>query len=311
MVKYRSRLSNKPVKVNRKPKKKMTTTNDQASSKVLFPDPSSIPLIGANVAPKESPSGGQLSSGGVLSTGGNLKAPVGGALRSGGSLSPEDVEKLGHQDFIHALGNMSPNTFHILQGGAGAFLGMHHPMRVPVMSALGGAFDHSKNVSRLATKDVFNAQTPQHLSKALHKEWMDHVSGEDTGGGLFDSLKMLAKKLLSKGKKAANVVSRGVTTTAKRVASGVASGSKAAIDIGNKISDALKKGITVADQLSPVAELLGPRATALLSSGTEGARKVQQQVERGRDLAQQVSSISNPISQLLGDIDAPLFVEDQ
>lgn len=332
MVKYSSRINprkRKPIVKTDQPKPKMSTTGDELSEVKVFDSPTqsggalstagslasggALPLVKEKsliqkVAPvikkivpavkkikasiEAQKTAGSLSSGGSLRTGGKLVPES--------MLGPEDVDKMTWMDMIHTLGSMDMPTYHILQGLASAHLNLSHPMSSIIKSSIGGSFIHPKQISRIATKDILKAPTPQKLSQALHNEWMDMMQGKDVGGGLFSSLKMLAKKGVSGAKKALGSVAKG----AKQAVGLLSSGAKASQMIGKKLSNAINQGIEVANVLGPAVSGLSPAAAELISRGTDIASNLQQSISKGVDIAQQVQMGLDPI---LGNINAPLI----
>ena len=322
MVKYSSRVNTKPRKS--KSVKKMSTS-DQPSEVILQSDRND------NIEPQGGAisTGGAISSGGSLQTGGKLQKgkvgavlkkvvqnvapkvraavqqrlgvvlPMGGALPTGGAiLQPEDIDNLSWQQMIHTLGGMDLQTYHMLQGLAAAHLGQAHPLAAPLKASLGGSFIHPKNVSRMATKDIMKAPNPQILSRALHNEWLDMMSGKDVGGGLFSSLKMLVKKGVAGGKKALSAIASGAKSAVRILSSGAMAGQM----VGKSLSNAIKQGVEIANAVQPALTQLSPAAGELLGRGTELAQRGQAVVERGVQIGSQVENVLNPI---LGAIDAP------
>lgn len=344
MVKYSSRVTNKPRKNKKEPKK--MTTQDQPSSTPLF---GGVVNTGGAVSTGGVVStggtvytGGVVNTGGVVTTGGAAAAKKGGALPDvvkqalvkkvaplvkkiapalanrfashlpmrggvmpGGALklSPEDVDDVSWQDMIHTLGAMPPESYHMLQGIAAAYLDQQHPYAVPAKTALGGSFSHPKHISKIATKDVLKAPTPQALSKALHAEWVDMMQGKDVGGGLFSSLKNLFKKGVSGAGKALKALGKGATSAVQILGKGA----KGAEMIGTSLGNALQQGVEIANALQPVAQLAGPRAEALLGAARETGKSLQEAVGRGTQAAALTGQALDPIIQALGPIDAPLM----
>lgn len=311
MVKYSSRVNIKPRK-SKKQVKKMTT-QDQPSEIILSSKKDNIDV------------------GGVISSGGAIKKekiatvlkkaapivkklipkiktavqkkygaalPVGGVIATGGILNPDDIDNLPWQAMIHTLGAMDQPTYHMLQGLAAAHLGQTHPYAAPLKAALGGSFIHPKNISRLATKDILKANSPQILSTSLHNEWLDMMNGKDVGGGLFSSLKMLAKRGVAGAKSALSAVSKGAQSAVKALSSGA----KTAGMIGKSLSNAINQGIEIANVLQPAIGALHPATGELITKGVTTAKDLQAQVKRGTALATQVAEGLEPI---LGSINAP------
>ncbi len=317
MVRYSSRVNTKPrkTKIAKKQKPEMSTTGDQPSEKILVSDPVSADVV-ASVLPDL---GASLQTGGVLGSGGSLQ--VGGALGSGGSLQtggalgsggalekkekineilqPDDIDNMSIQEMIHTLGSMDMQTYHTLQGLAAAHLNHPHPLATGLKLGLGGSFIHPKNISKLATKDILKANTPQQLSRSLHSEFMDMKRGMDVGGGLFSSLKMLVKRGVAGSRQALSALGEG----AKKAVKGLSSGVSTAGMVGKSLSNAIKQGIQIANVISPALSQLSPAAGELLQRGVGAAEQAQKLAERGVQVSQLSQEVLLP---LLGAIDAPL-----
>lgn len=207
-------------------------------------------------APKKAAKKGGAVSGGAISTGGALK--TGGALTTGGrvkSVGDINVDTLDYPQIVHTLGHMSGDEFHSLQGlAAGHLPNVMHPLKNVYMKAYGGGFVHPAKISKVATKDITLAHSPQALSKMLYGEWMDHQSGKDVrGSGLLASLK--------------NVLKKGVT--------GLHKGSKVAINVATKLQKALKRGTDIAKSFQAPLEAAFPAAGEVLSKAVEASESAQ------------------------------------
>lgn len=217
---------------------------------------------GAIVAP-----GGSLSSGGAIQTGGavnRVKDTREGALkplRSGIKSYPQ---------LYHILGHMEGGEFNTLQGLAAAHLvDEPHPMKRPIMDSLGGDFVHPRTISKVATRDVLKAPTAQMLSKAVYQEFLDSLSGRDTGGGLFDSLKNLFRKGLS----------------------AVSKGTKGALKIGKTLSNAISRGSEIAKTFQEPIAGLSPALGEILRKGLGAAETIERGLETGLNVGQQVADV--------------------
>lgn len=325
MVKYSSRV-NKPKS---KPKKKKMTTQSQPSVTEVFGNDAGGTLQTAGSIN----TGGVVATGGTLSTGGkisasqarNIKAVVakagpvikaavqrlgphlpgkGGVLPTGGAvMTEEQIDNLQYPHVIHALGAMDPAAYHMLQGLAASSLGMMHPMSASLKEHLGGAIgQHPKDISRVATKDIMKAHTPQMLSMALHDEFVDHLKGVDTGGGLFSSLKSLLKKGTAGAGKAAKALARG----AKGAVSALSAGAKTGAMVGKSLSGAIQQGINIANVLNPALQAISPAAASAVSAGVESGKALQQGIGRGVKIAEGVSSGLDPILAGLGNPNEPI-----
>lgn len=264
MVRYRSRLGGKtPTKAKRRTKtKKVSIAIDPPADKLG--DFSNDP------GPVTAPVGGGLSTGGALGTGGALSS--GGALGTGGGI---DVDSLGYPEIIHALGAMTGDTYHTLQGVASAFLPESvHPLKAMVIRDLGGSFEHPGNVSKVATRDILRAPNSRKLSSMLYMEWLDRQKGHNTGGGLFDSL----KNLFRKGKKKA------------------ASGLKKGLAIGDKFNSALIKGREIAQGFQAPLSKVSKRAGRALERGLTATDKLQRTVQRGLNVGRSASSALSEVA---------------
>ena len=211
--------------------------------------------------------GGQLSTGGALSTGGQLS--TGGALPADSVSLQGFVDNMSYPEMIHTIGHMDSDDYHSLQGIAAAHLpNVRHPLKVPMMTALGGSFDHPQGVSKVATKDIVLAPTQRHLAGMLHSEMIDQQGGRDVGGGLFDSIK--------------NVVKKGV--------SGLARGAKAALGIGKKLRGALSKGVSIAKSFEKPISAAFPAAGQLLQRGISAGQALETGIGVGLAAGEKISS---------------------
>ena len=226
------------------------------------------------------PVGGALSTGGAITADPTLDS-IGGALSTGGQLStggalPADsvnlqgfVDNMSYPEMIHTIGHMDSDDYHSLQGIAAAHLpNVRHPLKVPMMTALGGSFDHPQGVSKVATKDIVLAPTQRHLAGMLHSEMIDQQGGRDVGGGLFDSIK--------------NVVKKGV--------SGLARGAKAALGIGKKLRGALSKGVSIAKSFEKPISAAFPAAGQLLQRGISAGQALETGIGVGLAAGEKISS---------------------
>ena len=177
------------------------------------------------------------------------------------------VDAMSYPDMIHSLGYMSSPEFHVLQGMASTFLpSIIHPLKKPIMSALGGAFIHPSGVSPIATMDILKAPTSRDLAGALHAEFMAQEGGA-VGGGLFSSLK--------------NVFKKGI--------SGIGKGAKAAVRIGKTLANVLTRGAEIAKVFQVPLGLVSPSAAALLGRGIEAAETVQRGIGLGIPIAESLA----------------------
>lgn len=221
---------------------------------------------GASVRPESSEAnrrGGSLGSGGAL-RGGSLSS--GGAIRTGGMVKKIDV--MDYPQMYHILGHMEGGEYHTLQGLAAAHLPDEgHPMKRPIMASLGGSFMHPRNISKVATKDVLKAPNGQALSRALYTEFLDSLSGRQTGGGLLDSLKNLLKK--------------GVQ--------GVAKGAKGAVKIGKTLASAINRGTDIARLFAEPISAISPGVGEVLKRGLGVAERIQKGLETGVSAGEKIS----------------------
>ena len=171
------------------------------------------------------------------------------------------VGKLSHNGMIQVLQHMSPQQFHILQGVAGSHLPNFngHPLSGVARKVLGGSFSHPRNISKMATRDIVRAISPQQLASAMHMEMMDAQKGMDVGGGLLDSVK--------------HTFNRGLDG----LKSGVAAGTR----LGSVLHGALSTGIQVGRVFSPVVETLFPGAGQLIDTGISSAEALKAGLEVG------------------------------
>lgn len=186
------------------------------------------------------------------------------------------VDKLSHNDMIQVLQHMAPSQFHILQGVAGAHLPQftNHPITGIAKKVLGGSFVHPRSISKMATRDITRAITPQQLATALHMEMLDMRKGQDVGGGLLDSLKHHFK--------------RGF----EGLKSGVSAGNR----IGNVLNSALKTGIQAGQAFSPILQTLFPESTDLIKGGLSSVEALQVGLEKGIRIGEQVEQTLQQIS---------------
>lgn len=199
-----------------------------------------------------------------VAPGGSL-APVGGVISAGGTV---DVDTVSYPQMYHILGHMGGDEFHTLQGLAAAHLpNVSHPLKLPVMKALGGSFIHPRTISKMATQDIMKAPSPQMLSQALYHEYLDSLSGRDTGGGLFDSLK--------------NVLKKGTRIAAK--------GAKGALGIANKLKTAIKRGTDIAKTFQEPLSGLSPALGEILSKGIGTAEAIERGLATGVASGEKIS----------------------
>jgi len=191
------------------------------------------------------------------------------------------VGRLTHHGMTQVLQNMNPMEFHTLQGVAGAHLPAFnaHPMAGIAKQLLGGSFTHPRNISKIATRDIMRAITPQQLAVALHMELMDAQKGLPTGGGLLSSLK--------------HHVSRGLDGLKSKVQSG--------LHFGRSMQSALKRGIEFGQAFSPVVNALFPGAGALLSTGITAAQALQAGLEKGVRVGEKLEAGIESISPDVGE----------
>lgn len=237
--------------------------------------------------------------------------PIGGAIPVGGGpmIEPELIDQLSPQVYIHALANMDMPTFNMLKGIAANYLQVQHPMAALTKHLLGGDFVHPKSISKIATRDIMKAATPQQYSEALHGEWLDMMNGRlseaEKGGGLFASLKLLVKKGVTGAKKALTSVAAG----AKSAVRALSSGAMGAQMIGKSLSNAIMQGVEVANVLAPAVGAVFPKAEGIIRTGVDKANAANELLKRGVDISQKVETGLAPIVAGLGPIDAPLVTE--
>ena len=186
------------------------------------------------------------------------------------------IDRLTHHGMGQVLQNMDLSQFHILQGVAGAHLSPmpNHFMSAVAKQVLGGSFTHPKDISKMATRDILRAVTPQQLSTALHLEMLDMRKGMNVGGGLLSSLKHHFK--------------RGMD--------GLQSRFGAATNFGKSLSSALSKGIKVGQAFSPVVNALFPGAGALLKTGITAAEALKAGLETGIRVGESIEKKLESIS---------------
>ncbi len=236
--------------------------------------------------------------------------PIGGAIPVGGGpmIEPELIDQLSPQVYIHALANMDMPTFNMLKGIAANYLQVQHPVAAITRHLLGGDFVHPKSISKIATRDIMKAATPQQYSEALHSEWMDmmanRLSPAERGGGLFASLKMLVKKGVSGAGKALKSVAAG----AKSAVRALSAGAMGAQMIGKSLSNAIMQGVEVANVLAPAVGTVFPKAEGIIRTGVDKANAANELLKRGVDISQKVETGLAPVIQQLGPIDDPIVV---
>ncbi len=228
---------------------------------------------------------------------------TGGAISVGGKITPEMIDNMSYPAMIQTLMHMDSKTYGMIQGMAASYLNIHHPYSKPLRIALGGSFEHSKDVSKVATRDIIRSPNALRLGMALHDEWLEHMNGANTGGGLFSSLKMLVKKGVSGGKKALSKLAEG----AKGAVRTLARGTKAGVMVAKSVSNAINEGLKVASVLEPAISQAFPKAGDVIKTAQALGRTGQEKLERGIGIAQGVSEGLDPIVQALGPVDAPLL----
>ncbi len=248
-----------------------------------------IPVVLMDDEDSVAPGGSLAPVGGVISAGGTVDVDTvsypqrnkragalrtggaaGGSVSSGGTLGPTavDVDTVSYPQMYHILGHMGGDEFHTLQGLAAAHLpNVSHPLKLPVMKALGGSFIHPRTISKMATQDIMKAPSPQMLSQALYHEYLDSLSGRDTGGGLFDSLK--------------NVLKKGTRVAAK--------GAKGALGIANKLKTAIKRGTDIAKTFQEPLSGLSPALGEILSKGIGTAEAIERGLATGVASGEKIS----------------------
>lgn len=301
MPKYTSRVKNTLKAAPNPTKKEMASKILQAKSAKSDKVKAVVKAIAPKVAPviKKVVSAVRQFRGAAI--------PVGGKLADAPDmLSDNTVDQLSPHVFIHMLNNMDMPTYQIIKGIAANYLGMEHPLRKIVRGALGGDFVFPKTLSKIAMRDVMKAQNPQQLANALHGEWLDMMSGklspEETGGGLFSSLKVLVKKGIAGGKKALSALASGAAQAVRIVSAGA----MGAQMIGKSVNNALMNGIEVANSLSPIIQTVFPQTEGVLKSGLGKANALQELLARGIDLSSQVETAVAPAIDVLGPLGAPI-----
>lgn len=245
-------------------------------------------------SPPFNPGGGAIPTAGSISTGGALKKEPFGI-----QVTPESAMRLGYPAYIHALGAMSPQDFHILQGVASAYMpAVQHPMKDLVKQQLGGSFKLPRLISRVAHKDILKAITPQQLSNALHMEMLD-MGKSKKGGALLDSIRNLFSKGVSGLKRGATAVVRGAKALPGAVKTGLQIGSAVGgigLNVADRLNNSLMTGIGIANALSPVAQLvLGEESKGTIRAGIDFATQQQQLLQSGIDTGRAVQSVVDPL----------------
>lgn len=189
------------------------------------------------------------------------------------------VDKLTHNGMIQVLQHMTGGQFHILQGVAGAHLPNFdaHPLIGISKLVLGGSFTHPRDISKMATRDIMRAVSPQQLSTALYMEMKDSLRNINVGGGLLSSLKHHFKRGLE----------------------GLRSKLSAGTKIGKTIQKALEFGINAGKIFSPIVEQIFPGAGALISSGISAAEALKAGLEKGVRIGEKVEKGLELISPLV------------
>lgn len=163
----------------------------------------------------------------------------------------EYVERLHPHHIIHSIQHMTPHEFGLIRGVASNFLKIPHPMDNHLKNHL-GSFTFPKGISKVAMRDILKVKSPHHLAEALHGEYMDFKKGIKTGGGLFDSIKSIFKKGLSKTKG----LSKGV------------------VNVSSSFDKIMKRGLIIAEAIEPLVELIDPNLGIAFSSALKTARKI-------------------------------------
>lgn len=327
MPKYSSRIST--TNISNKPKKAKMSVVPQATVKPLvipketvsnIQTGGSIKTAGILPTPKrtgttrpaglvESPpfnpnEAGAISTAGAITTAGSIS--TGGALKQepfGIQVTPESAMRLGYPAYIHALGSMSPQDFHLLQGLASAYMPtIAHPMKDLVKSQFGGSlpFKLPRNISRVAHKDILKAITPQQLSNALHMEMLD-MGKSKKGGALLDSIRNLYSKGVSGLKRGATALVKGAKAGVGALKTGLQIGSAVGgigLNVAERLSNNLNTGIQIANTLSPLAQLvLGEEVKGPIRAGIDFATQQQQLLQAGIDTGRTVQSVVDPLIQ--------------
>ena len=253
------------------------------------------------------PVGGAIKVGGAISSGGAIS--VGGKVSANTSmLSNETIDQLEPHVFTHMLLNMDAPTYEMIRSIAANYLRMQHPLQRITKAALGGSFEMPKSLSRISMKDIYNARSPQHLANALHSEvndWYDgKVNEQEFGGGLFSSLKTAVKKGINGSKRALKALGSGAAQ-AVRIFS---AGAKAAGMHGKAINNTLKKGIEIANAISPVIQQVFPKTQGVLKAGLGHAEAASELLTHGINVSERVADKLKPAIDILGDINDPIVL---
>lgn len=305
MVKYSSRVGGSVTK-------KVSATARNAKRILSAPASTSL-TAGTNLNPDAE---SEAKVGGVLPTppAGTFVAqvepkqsvagsiPVGGSASVGGAITAERIDNMTYPEMIMTLQHMDNSAFGHLQGIAAAYLNMQHPLAKPYKIALGGSFEHPRNIAKIATRDVMKAPNALRLAMALHEEWLDDMNGKPTGGGLFMSLKMLAKKGIAGAKKALSAVAEG----GKAAVRALASGTKAGVMVAKSVSNAIDQGLKVASVLEPAISQAFPKAGDVVRTAQALGETAQATLQRGIATGEKVSAGLDPLVAALGPVDAPL-----
>lgn len=314
MPKYSSRIGS--TNISSKPKQSVSAKQVKMSTVKATVEPKSTTLTPENVV-----SGGAIKTAGSISSAGSL--PTAGSISTGGVLptpkrtgttrpatdfsppfsiqvTPESAMRLGYMPYIHALGAMSPQDFHLLQGVAAAYMpAVQHPMKDVAKAALGGAFKLPRIISKVAHKDILKATTPQQLSNALYMEMLDQGKSKK-GGALLDSLRNVFGKAVSG-------VRRGATAAVKGAKAGIQIGAKGlgiGLNLAERLEQALGTGIDIAQAVSPVAQqIFGEEIKKPVQAGIALATAAQERLQSGIKVGQLVQSVVDPLAETISQRD--------
>jgi hypothetical protein len=150
-----------------------------------------------------------------------------------------NVDSLHPKAIINAIKHANPHQYSVIRGIASEMVGKPHPLTDYIRNSVGGSFHPQykpKDLHTEALHDILDSRSPQHLAEMLHDEMMDQKRGMNTGGGLWSSIKHIAKKAVHHGKKYA----------------------QKGLSVAKDINSMLNKGLIIAQALEPLVEMYDP-----------------------------------------------------